>query len=60
MKYLCSLIAFIATASFVVADEIDTLAERLSKSHTWRNGAFPSLDTRKDESVKNVIAAYAR
>lgn len=43
-----------------VADQIGTLVERLSKSHTWTNGAHPKLDTPKDASAKDVIAAYCK
>jgi hypothetical protein len=60
MKYLISLIAFMAASSLVVADEIGTLVERLSKSHTWINGGYSKLDTPKDASAKDVIAAYCK
>lgn len=60
MKYLISLIAFMAASSLVVADGIGTLVERLSKSHTWTNGGYPKLDTPKNASAKNVIAAYCK
>ena len=60
MKSLISLIAFIAVSSIVVADPIGTLVERLSKSHTWINGGYPKLDTPKDASAKDVIAAYCK
>jgi hypothetical protein len=60
MKYLISLIAFMAASSLVVADGIGTLVERLSKSNTWINGGYPKLDTPKNASAKNVIAAYCK
>ena len=60
MKSLISLIALIAASSILVADPIGTLVERLSKSHTWINGGYPHLDTPKEASAKEVIAAYCK
>jgi len=60
MNLLISLVAFVAASSFVVADQIGTLVEKLSKSHTWGNGGYPKLDTPKDASAKDVIAAYCK
>ena len=60
MRFLISLITFIAASSIALADDIGTLVESLSKSHTWFNGGFPKLDTPKDASVKDVIAAYCK
>ncbi len=51
MKSLIILIAFMAASSFVVADQIGTLVEKLSKPHTWSNGGHPKLDTPKDASA---------
>ena len=60
MKLLISLVAFIAASSFVVADPIATLVEKLSKSLTWSNGGYPKLDNPKDASAEEVIAAYCK
>jgi hypothetical protein len=60
MKPLISLMALIAASSIVAADQIGTLVEGLSKSHPWTNGGYPKIDTPKDASAKDVIAASCK
>ena len=40
------------------SDPILTLAEELSKSHTWENGTFPIIHLPETAKPEEIVAAY--